>query len=102
MQALPQKIEKIEEEALRIVWEDGSASLFPFRFLRQNCPCAQCKDEWTGKRLLDIESVPQDLKGQRADLVGQYALQFLFSDGHSAGIYTFDMLKKIPTPASES
>jgi len=33
------------------------------------------------------------LKPQKAELVGRYALQIYWSDGHSSGIYTFDYLR---------
>ena len=35
------------------------------------------------------------LKLQKADLVGRYALQMYWSDGHSTGIYTFDYLRDL-------
>lgn len=98
MMSAPEKIENVAGESLRLTWADGSERTLPFRYLRQNCPCALCKDEWTGKRLLDPASVPADLKAERADVVGHYALQFLFSDGHSAGVFTFELLKKLPEP----
>lgn len=31
----------------------------------------------------------------RAELVGRYALQIFWSDGHSTGIYTFPYLREI-------
>ena len=94
MNDAPTKIEKVADEAMRLIWEDGHESCLPFRRLRQICPCALCRDEWTGRSLLDPESVPADLKATRAELVGNYGLAFLFSDGHSQGIYTFSMLRK--------
>jgi hypothetical protein len=33
-----------------------------------------CKDEWTGKSLLDPAAVPETLGATRADVVGNYAL----------------------------
>jgi DUF971 family protein len=45
------------------------------------------------------ESVDANLEGLKVSIVGQYALQITFSDGHSTGLYTFDFLKKIcPCP----
>ena len=54
-----------------------------------------CKDEWTGETLLDPAAVPETLGATRADIVGNYALSFAFSDGHGTGIYTFEMLRKL-------
>jgi DUF971 family protein len=91
----PTEIEKIDDDTLRIVWEDGHKSEYHFRYLRQNCPCAVCKDEWTGERLLDPEKVDANLVAARAELIGNYALSFGFSDGHGTGIFSFETLRKL-------
>ncbi|MDE2236615.1 MAG: DUF971 domain-containing protein [Elusimicrobia bacterium] len=91
----PRDIEKIDDDALRIVWEDGHRSEYSFRYLRQNCPCAACRDEWSGQSLLDAEGVARDLKASRAEMVGNYALCFAFSDGHATGIFSFEVLRKL-------
>ena len=91
----PKGIEKIDDDRLRIVWEDGHESLFTFQYLRQNCPCAACRDEVSGERLFDPETVPPDTKSSRAEPVGNYALAFGFSDGHGTGIYSFETLRKL-------
>jgi DUF971 family protein len=91
----PKSIEKIDDDKLKITWEDEHESIFTFQFLRQNCPCASCKDEWSGERLVDPQTVPADMKSTRADLVGNYALSFSFSDGHGTGIYSFENLRKM-------
>ena len=91
----PKTIEKIDDDELRITWEDEHVTTFSFRFLRQNCPCANCRDEWTGQRLLDPAAVPSDMKSTRAEVVGNYALTFAFSDGHGTGIYSFESLRKL-------
>lgn len=93
MNAIPSSIEKVNDDALRIQWQDGHSSEYAFRYLRQRCPCAVCKDEWTGEQLLDPESVPHDLKATGADVVGNYALSFVFSDAHGSGIYSFEKLR---------
>ncbi len=93
--AVPSGLKKLGDREFDIQWSDGHASRYSFRYLRQNCQCALCVDEWTSRPILARESVAEDLKGMGASLVGQYALQFGFSDGHSTGIYTFDHLRKI-------
>jgi DUF971 family protein len=35
------------------------------------------------------------LKPERAEVVGRYALQIFWSDGHSTGIYAFDYLRSL-------
>ena len=56
--------------------------------LRLRCPCASCVEEMTGRALLDAESVERDVRAVDQLPVGQYALQFLWSDTHYTGIYT--------------
>ena len=91
----PRSIEKVEDIALKIVWEDGHETMLDFPALRRLCPCAMCKDEWTGEPLIDPASVPDALTAARADVVGNYALSFAFSDGHATGIYSFELLRKL-------
>ncbi len=91
----PVELKKMGQEQFKITWQDGHVSIFPFRYLRQSCPCAACRDEITGRRTLNPESVPVDLKGLKADIVGNYALYFTFSDQHATGIYSFQALRAI-------
>ena len=91
----PRSIEKIEDAELKITWEDGHETVLGFATLRRQCPCAMCKDEWTGEPLVDPVKVPDDLGAARAEVVGNYALTFAFADGHGTGIYTFEMLRKL-------
>lgn len=95
MQPAPEKLEKVRDDFFRIRWEGGHVSEYPFRTLRQECRCAGCRDEFTGRRILDPESVPADLKATKATLVGNYAVAFQFSDGHGSGIYTFEALRAL-------
>lgn len=80
---------------LKIAWDDGHSSEYTAAHLRRWCRCAACQHELTGERLLDQASVPETLAIAKADLVGNYAIGFAFSDGHSTGIYSFDWLRQI-------
>jgi len=91
----PVELKKIGREQFRITWEDGHVSTYTFRYLRQNCGCAACRNETTGVHILDPDSIPSDLKGVKVDLVGNYALHFSFSDHHDTGIYPFTLLRSI-------
>ncbi|MBI3359219.1 MAG: DUF971 domain-containing protein [Nitrospirae bacterium] len=91
----PIAIKKKGNRSLEISWEDGHVSLYSFRYLRQNCSCAGCVEEWTGKKVLDKDVIPLDLLGLKAATTGNYALSFSFSDHHDTGIYHFDHLREI-------
>jgi DUF971 family protein len=80
---------------LRIVWRDGEESLFEPRTLRLRCPCAGCVDEHTGQRILVSDMVPEGVHPTAIHYVGRYALQFMWSDGHSTGIYPYEYLRRL-------
>ncbi|HEX6960546.1 MAG TPA: DUF971 domain-containing protein [Lacipirellula sp.] len=85
---------------LHIVWSDRTDAL-PFRYLRNECGCAQCVNEWTGERMLDPATVPADISIERMELVGNYAVRIYWTDGHYTGLYTWERLRALePPPAS--
>ncbi|MEX2467794.1 MAG: DUF971 domain-containing protein [Gemmatimonadota bacterium] len=93
---LPESIGPTEDGArLRIEWQDGEVSEYVPRDLRVRCPCAGCVDEMTGERTLVPEMVRPDVHPTEIHYVGRYALQFIWSDGHSTGIYPFEYLRRL-------
>ena len=91
----PRDMEWVDKGVLGIQWNDGHKGLYPVRFLRQQCPCAVCVDEWTGERRLRGEEVPLLIMVLNIQPVGRYALQFTWSDGHDSGIYSYSLLRKL-------
>lgn len=85
----------VNESHLLIEWSDGSKRQYPARLLRQMCPCAHCISEFSREVLLDRENIPADITIEHAEPVGRYALSFRFSDGHSTGIYGYELLKDL-------
>ena len=57
--------------------------------------CAACRDEWTGVKTLNENSVPENLTALHVELVGNYAVHFTFSDQHATGIYSFKILREL-------
>jgi ATP-binding protein involved in chromosome partitioning len=82
-----------DEAGLTLRWGDGLDQRLPPRDLRLACACAACREEMTGKALLDPATVPLDIRLTRVWSVGNYALGMAFSDGHDTGIYTFKALR---------
>lgn len=93
--ASPVEIRKKSGERITIRWADEHESVYPARALRGRCPCAQCVSETTGKRLVQEEHVDPGVHIVAARIVGNYALHFDWSDGHTTGIYSFDYLRRI-------
>ncbi len=85
---------------LTIRWADRTQTIDP-RELRLACSCAACRDEISGKQLLNPASVPLDVMPTRIWSVGNYALGIAFSDGHSSGIYPLTMLRRIESAEAE-
>jgi len=91
----PERLLSLDHDgsALTLGWADGQSSRLAPRDLRIDCPCAKCRDEVTGQRLLAPDAVPLDIRLTRIWSVGNYALGLAFSDGHDTGIYTFKTLR---------
>lgn len=87
-------ISQLSERKLAVVWTDGKKSTFDVVDLRRRCPCAHCVDEWTGQKKLTPDQVPDSVRPLRIESVGSYAMRVAFNDGHSTGIYTFQMLRE--------
>jgi DUF971 family protein len=91
----PRDMAWIEKGVLGIEWNDGHKAVYPVRYLRQQCPCAACVDEWSGARRLQPNDVPLLIMLQDVQPVGRYALQFTWSDGHDTGIYSYALLRRL-------
>lgn len=91
----PREIQQEGEAGLRITWGDGHTSRYHAPAMRRSCPCAGCVNEWTGERTLRPESISDDLTMRDLSLVGRYALNFKWSDGHDSGIYSFRYLREL-------
>ncbi len=91
----PREIKQEGDEAVRITWADGRICHFQAVQLRRACPCAQCVNEWTGQRVLKPEMISDDLHIAELSIVGRYALNFRWSDGHETGIYSFRYLREL-------
>jgi len=91
----PREIKQAGDTGLNITWGDGLTSEFKAAHLRRVCPCAQCVNEWTGERMLKPETISEELSIANISVVGRYALNFRWSDGHETGIYSFRYLREV-------
>ncbi|MBI1825895.1 MAG: DUF971 domain-containing protein [Planctomycetes bacterium] len=92
---------KITEQMLFIDWMDGGHSEIAMGRLRAVCPCATCRTEreaQAGNLLKILKTDPGSLRVVNAKLVGNYAIQFEWSDGHDTGIFDFRFLRSFGTP----
>jgi DUF971 family protein len=98
MEFQPTGLNLLGDDRLAIEWSDGQRRIYTFRELRDSCPCATCRE----KRLQPAPLFPmlkpeeaQPLKVLGMQPVGHYAYSIEFSDGHTTGIYTFDLLRRL-------
>ncbi|MHC4577819.1 MAG: DUF971 domain-containing protein [Planctomycetota bacterium] len=95
MRAVPTDIRQAGPTTLAIAWSDGHESRLEAYDLRVACPCASCRDEITGERLLNPAHVPEDVRPRSIVSVGNYAIKISWSDGHDTGIYSFERLREM-------
>ena len=96
MAEVPQKIRAIKDRGVfEIVWSDEHSASFPFHFLRCECPCAACVNEFTGERILDPQTVSKDIEPSEVAFSGNYALKIMWTDGHFTGLYSWDYLERL-------
>ena len=94
----PEAIDVTPEGGLRIRWPDMPEISIPPMQLRDQCPCAECIEEGTGRKLLDPATIPADIRIQDVKPVGNYAIQVQWSDGHSTGLYSWETLRRASAP----
>jgi DUF971 family protein len=90
----PVTVDVERERGVTITWDDGHVSRFGLEELRVNCPCAQCRglrdqgeEAWVpgaGAPPLRIESARE---------VGNWGLNLHWNEGHTTGIYTWEILR---------
>lgn len=88
----PTQIIEESDREISITWSDGAETHYSAARLRRECPCATCVNEWTGEKILAADAVPDDISFNQISIVGRYALNFHFSDGHDTGIFSFKYL----------
>lgn len=91
----PRQIIEESDSEISITWSDETESRYNAAELRRACPCAGCINEWTGEKMLKAENIAEDLSFSSIAVVGRYALNFIFSDGHDTGIFSFQFLKQL-------
>ncbi len=101
MTVRPKKVSASRSRRLLLIdWEDGHHSEYPLAGLRAACPCAECRGghEGMGKAgspdMLEIPLAPAaKAELENMEGVGNYALQLVWKDGHTYGIYTWEYLR---------
>ncbi|MEM1304682.1 MAG: DUF971 domain-containing protein [Planctomycetota bacterium] len=100
----PTSLQRLDERRLRIEWSDGEVRVYSARELREVCPCATCREKRSAPAppptqlavIKPEEAKPIDIAGMQP--AGAYAYNVSFTDGHSSGLFTFDLLRSLGQP----
>ncbi len=91
-----------QRREMRIRWHNGHESLYPFDLLRKECPCALCAEQREAapkQPMLTVLTGPVvksgEVQAKEVKPVGRYAINFVWSDGHDSGIYSFAYLRSL-------
>ena len=87
-------IEVERTSKVTITFDDGVQCSFGLAELRANCPCASCRG-WRdrGEVAWPRPGSVAELSIESAELVGAWGISFSWSDGHTTGIYSWDLLR---------
>lgn len=96
----PEHIAISKSKGIKIDWKDGHHSEYGLQFLRDKCPCAGCTGaHGTPPRQPEADTpfpmFKPALKMLDVEPVGNYAIRIHWSDGHSAGIYSYEHFRRI-------
>jgi len=94
----PTQLGLSSEGHLIIEWSDGERRQYRVRQLRDECPCATCREKrGQPAPLLQVitpaETAPLSISAMPP--VGNYAYAIHFSDGHDTGIFTLERLREL-------
>jgi DUF971 family protein len=82
-----------KSRVLEIAFSDGRSFRLPYEFLRVYSPSAEVRGHGPGQEVLQVGKRSVDIRSMEP--VGSYAVQPVFSDGHSTGIYSWDYLYEL-------
>ena len=95
MRIAPVNIQVIGND-LAIAWNDGGETYLSLELLRRACPCAACGGEpdVMGNVLRpEVTYTSKSFEMKSHQLIGGYAFQPAWADGHGSGLYSFDYLR---------
>jgi len=82
-----------KSRVLEIAFSDGRSFRLPYEFLRVYSPSAEVRGHGPGQEVL--QSGKRLVEIRALEPVGSYAVQPVFSDGHSTGIFSWDYLYEL-------
>jgi DUF971 family protein len=82
-----------KSRVLEIAFSDGREFRLPYEYLRVYSPSAEVRGHGPGQEVLQTGKRQVEIRS--LEPVGSYAVQPMFSDGHTTGIYSWDYLYEL-------
>ena len=105
----PKHLDMKKDQGLTVFWNDGAESFYTIAYLRRMSPSAEqrlLREEMEKNPLTVLPSAPagQDkpLTATDVQMVGNYAIKIIFSDGHDTGIFSWEYLREIDPKRSQA
>jgi DUF971 family protein len=95
----PNQIKILNNQRIFIKWDNGNENSISLKYLRDECPCANCKGETIllkTYRTAKVNNLNTEMYLiQNIEPIGNYAIQISWRDGHNTGIYSWEYLLKL-------
>jgi DUF971 family protein len=82
-----------KSRVMEIAFADGRSFRLPYEYLRVYSPSAEVRGHGPGQEVLQAGKRQVEIRS--LEPVGSYAVQPVFSDGHSTGIYSWEYLYEL-------
>ncbi len=80
-------VDQTDPQLLHLDWSDGWRQSLHALWLREQCPCAECRHPASLERLLDQEAYSLDLQPEQMSITGRQTLSIIWPDGGHASAY---------------
>ncbi len=98
MSKAPDKIQ-VRSGNLILEYTDGNVYTLSLEYMREECPCADCKGETilftTYRGNKPAIKTPDMYKIAGIETVGGYAIKITWKDGHDTGLYSWDYIQTL-------
>ena len=84
---------------LEVGFDDGAVFRIPFELMRVYSPSAEVQGHGPGQEVL--QTGKREVGIEALETVGHYAVQPVFSDGHSSGLFSWDYLYHLGSRQAE-
>jgi DUF971 family protein len=80
------------DRLLEVAFDDGQVWRLPFEYLRTHSPSAEVQGHGGPMQLVLGK---ENVRVERVEPVGQYAVRLVFDDGHDSGLFTWKYLYEL-------